>query len=129
MSLGRYFCPLLGGAVALDLVHAQVAVRAIAQAHAGRRAADFFHGNHVRQVAHVGAAVFLAHGDAQHAQGAHLLPQVHRELVVAVDLGRAGRDLGLGKLAHRIAQRVDVFTELEIESGQVVHGVSLSFNS
>jgi len=37
-------------------------------------------------------------------------------LVVAIDLGRARRNLGLRELAYRIAQGVDVFAELEIES-------------
>jgi hypothetical protein len=31
----------------------------------------------------------------------------------------------LGKVAHRVAQGIDVFTELEIQAGQVVHGFSL----
>jgi hypothetical protein len=46
---------------------------------------------------------------------------VHRELVAAVGLGRQRRDLGLRKVAHRVAQRVDVLTELEVQAGQV-HG-------
>ena len=50
-----------------------------------------------------------------------LSPQVHRELVAAVDLGRARRDLGLGERVHGVAQRVDVFTEHEIQAGQVAH--------
>jgi hypothetical protein len=45
---------------------------------------------------------------------AHLAPQVHRELVAAVDLGGARRDLGLGEGAHGVAQRVDVLAELEV---------------
>jgi hypothetical protein len=49
------------------------------------------------------------------------LPQVHGELVAAVDLGGARGDFGLGKIAHGVAQRVNVFTQLEVESGQVVH--------
>jgi hypothetical protein len=43
-------------------------------------------------------------------------------LVAAIDLGRARRDFGLCELAHGVAQGVDVFTELEIQTGQVVHG-------
>jgi len=74
----------------------------------------------VGQVAHVGAAVVLVHGDAQHAQVAHLVPQVHGELVVAVDLGGARRDLGLGKVAHRVAQGVDIGARVgSAGSGQV----------
>jgi hypothetical protein len=31
----------------------------------------------------------------------------------------------LGKVAHGVAQGIDVFTELEIQAGQVVHGFSV----
>jgi hypothetical protein len=31
----------------------------------------------------------------------------------------------LGKIAYGVAQGVDVFTELEIQARQVVHGVSV----
>mmetsp|Transcript_26227 Transcript_26227/g.61964 ORF Transcript_26227/g.61964 Transcript_26227/m.61964 type:complete len:421 (+) Transcript_26227:5135-6397(+) len=123
-QLGQVFGALRVIAVALDLVHAQVAVRAVGQAHRRAGAADLLHRHHVGQVAHVGAAVLLGDGDAQHAQLAHLAPQIHRELVAAVDLGGAWRDLGLGKGAHRVAQSVDVFAELEVQAGQS-HGESL----
>ena len=112
-QLGQVFLALGVGAVALDLVDAQVAVGAVAQADRGRRAADLLHRDHVGQVAHAGAAVFLADRDAEHAEGAHLGPQVHRKLVAAVDLGRARRDLGLRKLAHRVAQGIDVARRVE----------------
>jgi hypothetical protein len=55
---------------------------------------------------------------------AHLAPQVHGELVAAVGLGGQRGDLGLCKVAHGVAQGVDVFTELEVQAGQV-HGVSV----
>jgi hypothetical protein len=92
---GQVLLTLGLGAVALDLVHAQVAVRAITQADRGGRTADLLHGDHVRQVTHARTPVLLADGDAQHTQRAHLRPQVHRELVAAIDLGGTGRDLGL----------------------------------
>ena len=111
-------------AVAVDLVDAQVGVRAVGQAHRGAGARDFLHRHHVRQVAHVGATVFLAHGDAEHAQLTELAPQVHGELVAAVDLGSARGNLCLGKVAHGIAQGINVFTKLEIQAGQIRHGVS-----
>ena len=58
------------------------------------------------------------------AERAHLLPQVHRELVGAVDLGGTRRDLGLREIAHRVAQRVHIVAELEVEAGQVRHLLS-----
>ena len=116
-EFGQVFLTLLRGAVASDLIDTQVAVGAVAQTHRGTGAADFFHGDHVRQVAHVGATIFFTHGDAEHAQAAHFFPQVHRKLVGSVDLCRTRGDLGLGKVAHRVAQCVNVFAELEVEAG------------
>ena len=126
-QFGQVFLALLFAAVALDLVDTQVAVRAVRQADRRTGAADFLHRDHVRQVTHVGAAVFLADGDAQHAKIAHFLPEVHRELVIGVDRCSAWSDLSLGKFTDGIAQGVNVFTELEVETGQIVHGSSLFF--
>jgi hypothetical protein len=38
-------------------------------------------------------------------------------LVGSVDLSGAWRDFGLCELAHGVAQGIDVFAELEIQSG------------
>jgi hypothetical protein len=37
-------------------------------------------------------------------------------LVVVVDLCGTGGDFGLGKVAHGVAQSVDVFTELKVQA-------------
>ena len=66
-EFGQIFLTLCVSAVAFDLVHTQIAVRAITQADAGRSARDFFHRHHMGQVAHVGAAKLFAHSDTQHA--------------------------------------------------------------
>ena len=81
----------------------------------------------MRQIAHVGTAILLGDGDAEHAQFAELAPQIHGELVAAVDLGRTRSNLDLGKFTHGIAQRIDVFTELEVQSWQIgkAHGCLL----
>src|SRR2546427_6345506 len=63
--------------------------------------------------------LLLGHGDAQHAQITKLAPQVHGELVVAVDLAGTRCNLGLCELAHGIAQRVDVLAQLEVQARQV----------
>ena len=97
-------------------------MRAVAQANGGAGAADFFQRNHVRQVAHVGAAVLFGNGHAQHAQLAELLPQVHRELVGTVGFGSTGGDFSLGEGVDGIAQCIDVFAKLEVESGHIAHG-------
>jgi hypothetical protein len=125
-QLRQVFRLLFRRAVALDLVDAQVRVRAVGQAHRGRGARDFFHRHDVRQVAHARAAVFLVHRDAEDAELAHLLPQVHRELVGAVDLRGARRDLGLRELLHRFAQRGDVLAVVKGQAGEMQHGVVLT---
>ncbi|KAG0754163.1 hypothetical protein G6F22_021131 [Rhizopus arrhizus] len=63
------------------------------------------------QVAHVGAAVFLVGRHAQHAEFAEFAPEVHGELVAAIDFSRAGRDLGLREIAHGVAQHVQGFAQ------------------
>ncbi|OIQ66570.1 hypothetical protein GALL_518560 [mine drainage metagenome] len=120
---GQVLFLLRCAAVAADLVDAQVGMRAVAQAHRGAGARDLLHRHHVRHVAHAGAAVGLGHGHAEQAQVAELAPQVHRELVGAVDLGGARCDLLVRKVAHGLAQGSDVLAELEVQSGQL-HGVS-----
>src|SRR5690606_34994799 len=70
-KFGQVFLFLFFGAVAMNLVHTQVGVGAVGQANRGGGAADFFHGDDVCQVAHVGAAVFFTHGDTQQAHVAH----------------------------------------------------------
>ena len=114
----RQVFPLLRlAAVAVDLIDAQVRVRAVAQADCGAGAADFFHRHHVSQVAQPGAAVRLADGKAHHAELAELAPQVGRELVVAVDVGGAWCDLVLREVAHGIAQQGDVVAQIDLEGG------------
>jgi hypothetical protein len=55
----------------------------------------------------------------RHAEQAHvaeLAPQVGGEQVVAVDLGRARQDFLLRESPDGVAQHVDVFAEVEVES-------------
>ena len=69
----------------------------------------------MREIAHVGAAVFLLDGDAKQPETGELAPQVHREFVVVVDPGRARGDFPGSEVLHGVAQHVDVFAEAEIE--------------
>src|SRR5208282_3690459 len=119
---GQIFCLLRGAAVAADLVDAQVRVRAVGQPHRSGGAADFLHRHDMGEITHLRAAVLLLHGDPEQAQIAHLLPEVGRELVAAVDLGGARRNFGGGELLHRGAQHVDGLAEMKIERRKVRHG-------
>ena len=76
-------------------------------------------------IAHIGAIGTRISIDlAQHAEAAHLAPQVHGELIAAVYFGSAGGNFGLRKAAHGIAQGIDVFTQLKVKARHV-HGVLL----
>jgi hypothetical protein len=77
----------------------------------------------VGQVAHVRRRRIPRHGDAQQAQFAHLLPQVHRELVAAVDFGGARRDLARRELLHCLAQCGDVFAVVKGQAREMQHVV------
>ncbi|MNE16524.1 hypothetical protein D3C80_1094730 [compost metagenome] len=122
-QLGQVFGLLRRSAVAVDLVDAQVGVRAVGQADRRRGAADFLDGHHVGQVAHAGAAVLLGNGDAQQAHLTEFLPHVGGEQVVVVDGGGARRQLAGHEGTHLVAQHVDGFTKGEVEAG-VRHGTT-----
>ena len=126
----RQIAPLLRlGAVAADLVDAEIGMRAVGQPDRGRGAADLLHRHDMLEIAHAGAAVFLLDGDAEHAERAELAPEVGGEVVVAVDGGGARRDLVGGEGLDLVAQHVGGLAEVEVQAGQAVwqrrHQVSL----
>ncbi len=96
-------------------------MRAVRETDRRRRAAHLLHRDHVREIAHRGAAVLLVDGDAEQAEIAHLAPQVMRKLVGAVDLGCTRRDLVGGELPHRRTQHVDRVAVMEVDGGNVQH--------
>ena len=53
--------------------------------------------------------------DAQHAQVAHLAPQIHRKFVGTIDLRCARRDLLRGKTANAVSQHIQGFTQTKIK--------------
>ena len=67
-QLGQVLALLRVGAVAADLVDAQVGVRAVGQPDRGRAAADLLHGDAVLEIAQPRAAVLLLHRDAVQAR-------------------------------------------------------------
>ena len=69
------------------------------------------------------AAVVRIGGDAEQAELAEFLPELRRELVALVDLGRQRRDAFLREAVHHLAQRVDILTKPEIQRMRV-HRVS-----
>jgi hypothetical protein len=105
---------LPGRTPAMDLVDAEVGVRAVGEPDRARRAADFLDRDDVREVPHAGPAPLGTDGDAVQAEVAELRPEVARELV-AVDLVGPAGNLARREGAHRFAQQVDVLAKAEIE--------------
>ena len=103
-------------AVQVDLVHAQVGVGAVGEADGRGGPGDFLHHQGVGQIAQAGAAVFLAHGDTQHAQIAELLPQLVGEQVVLVHARGDRCDLLAGEGAGAVLQRGEGVVELKIQA-------------
>jgi hypothetical protein len=115
-QLGQVLRLLRWCAVAVDLVDAEVGMRAVGQAHRGRATADFFDGDDMRQVTHASAAVFLVYGDTEQAHVAELAPHVAGEEVVTVDGFGAGRQFIRNETAGLVAEHVHGFTESEVEA-------------
>jgi len=125
-QFGQVFGFLFVIAVAVDLVDAEVGMRAVGQRHRGRATADFFHDHHVGQVTQAGTAVLFRHGDAKQAHVTEFAPQVSGEQVVDVDLSRARGDLFGDEGLNLIAQHVDGFTEGKVQ-GWIAHGAPFGF--
>src|SRR5215470_16867870 len=115
-QLGQVARFLRRGAVAPDLVDAQVRMGAVRQADCRGSTRHFLHGDAMGEIAHAGAAPFLLDRDAKQAKFAHLRPQVARERIAAVDLGSARRYAVAGESGNGPAQPVEVFAETEIEA-------------
>src|SRR5690606_13109080 len=109
------------GAVATDLVDAEVRVGAVGQADGRRAPGDLLHRHDMREVAQVGTAVGFRHGDAEYPEFAELAPDLEGEVVVAVHRAGERRDLARDELANGVAQGVDVLAEPEIQSGKFLH--------
>ena len=80
------------------------------------------------EVTHIRAAVRLLDGNAKQSEVAELAPQIHRELVAAIDLGSARRDLIGRERAYRVAQHVDVFSQPEIQGRKLLEKVFSGFH-
>ena len=99
-------------------------MRPVAQADRGGRAGDLLHRDHMLGVAEAGAAVVLLHRDAVQAERAQARPQIARELVAAVDLLGARRDLGAREAGDRVPDHLGGVAEIEVErwEAELRHG-------
>ena len=86
----------------MQLVDAEIRMRAVRQADRCRGAAYFLHCHDVRKVAECGAAELFLDRYAEQSELAKLRPQVAGELVVRVDSFGARRNSVPGKRRYRL---------------------------
>ena len=73
------------------------------------------------EVAQIRAPVGLADSQAMEPKLAELRPQIHGELVTAIDVSSARCNFPCCKCLHRGPQLSDVLTKVKLQSGQVGH--------
>ncbi len=113
---GKIFPFLAARAVAANLVHAQVGMGAVGKANRTGSAGDLLHGNAMFHVAEPRSAIFLLHGDAEHAESAQFRPEMARKRIAAVDFIRKGSDFISCKTLHCLANGLRRLTETEIKA-------------
>src|SRR5947209_6070153 len=92
-------------------------MRTVAQAHRRGGARDFFKRDAMFEIAETGAAKLFFDRDSVQADRTHFRPEVARELVGAVDLGGARRNLILGEITCGRADHLGGLAEVEVEAG------------
>lgn len=82
---------LIRGAVAVDLVDAEVGVGAVGEADRGAGATHLLHHQHVGQITEAHAVILFRHSNAVQPEFAHLGPEIPRKDVAVIDLAGARR--------------------------------------
>ena len=111
---------LLARAVQAELVDAQVRVRAVGEADAGRGPADLLHGDRVLEIAQARAAPFLLDRHAEQPELTQLRPQPARERVRPVDLLGQRGDLDRSERGDRVADRLGGLAQIEAQGRHAV---------
>src|SRR5687767_125334 len=113
---GKIFPFLAAGAVAANLVHAQVGMGTVRKANRTGSAGDLLHGNAMFHVAEPRSAVFLLHGDAEDAESAQFRPEMARKRIAAVDFMGNRSDFIACKIFHCLANGLRRLPETEIKT-------------
>ena len=127
-QLGQVFVFLFLRTPTVDLVHAQIGVRPVRQADRRRGAANFLDRNHMVQIAKAQPAPLFFHRDAVQAQFAHGRPQVAREPVLGIHLGRQRCNHLVGKAGRGFTDHHGTFGQAEIKIGRGAHGTLSLFS-
>lgn len=79
---------MLVSTVQSDLIHAQVGVRHVAQAHGSTGSGNLFHGDHVIGITAPGTSVFRRNGYAQETERSQFLPTFLQSMFYHYELGQ-----------------------------------------
>ena len=115
-SFGQVLAPLRLGAVEVEVVHAQVRVRAVGEPHRGRGARDFLHRHHVGEVAQARAAVLLRAPSCPAGPCSPSFAHMSAGNSLARSMSAAR---GASSASHRrrvaVAKRVELLREIHVE--------------
>ena len=116
-EFGQVFPFLLWGSVEIDLIDAEIRMRPIGEADAGRCAGNLFDHHRMGQIAQPHAAKFFIDGYPENPNISQLLPQLRRKLIVAIHISSQGFNLVLCKTMHQCLKGVDILAKIETHAG------------
>src|SRR6516165_2514270 len=96
-------------------------MRTVGQADSRRGARNLLHGDHMREIAQLSAAVFLADRQSEDAEVSELAPEIGWKKVLLVDRSSTRGNFIRRKFVDRIAQHVDIFAEREVQHRHMAH--------
>ncbi len=105
ISLGRYFWRCASVPLRRIWLTHRIRVGTVGQAHRRRSARDFLERDDMRQIAHVGAAIFFRGGHAEQAHVAEFSPQIGGKFVDAVDRRQRAARFPLRQTPARLGAR------------------------
>src|SRR5690606_19291288 len=111
--------------VQVDLVNAEIGMRAVGKADRAAPARNFLHRDDMGEIAEPRSAEFLIRRNAEQAEFPELRPEVARELVLSVDRRCAGFQTIVDPARDHLAHFLDLLGQAEIEVRNIAgHGSS-----
>jgi hypothetical protein len=120
-EFGQILRLLLGVAIAVQLVDAQVRMSTEGQADGCRGSRNLLHGDHMCEITQLSTTVFLADRQPEDTEVSELAPEIVREKVLLVDRSRTRGNLIRRKSVDCVAQHVDIFAEREVQRRYIAH--------
>src|SRR6476620_273699 len=93
----------------------------VGQADSRRGARNLLHGDHMREIAQLSAAVFLADRQSEDAEVSELAPEIGWKKVLVVDRSSTRGNLIRRKFVDRIAPHFDISAERKAQRRHMAH--------